>query len=374
LKVFGVNDCTASGCSEAGLNWFEHYYINLVTGDRSKGVRQSIKNAQTGENVFRKPFDYVGTKSFPHYETYARSFIYDISIPNCGFNGRVFVGQRQDGFNINLGQIFDLINFIPIPGLANLSITESDANNDLSVKAITSIALEVHSSCLLAGSVSNGVLSSWVATRRLLHIGDEHIPGKQVSRLANPLVNELLIGIDQKGYWNRRHVRYDADFFDFIAYPTMPEVINILFKDAVNTIIFKDSPLSNLAPQVFPRTDLLEIFYTGIPGLNSPANVLSCDQLRLNTSIPAVSAANQKNMGVLANDLAGFPNGRRPGDDIVDIALRALVGVLLVPSGAPLGTGPAPIGLVELTDGAPVDASYFDEVFPYLRTPIPGSA
>jgi hypothetical protein len=118
------------------------------------------------------------------------------------------------------------------------------------------------------------------------------------------------------------------------------------------------------APNLFPRADLVQVFLTGVPGLNADGSV--GEMLRLNTTIGPVAAAAQNPLGVLAGDLAGFPNGRRPGDDTVDIALRAVMGVLLPADVAPAGALP-------YTDGAYQDASMFRSTFPYLETPIPGS-
>ena len=108
------------------------------------------------------------------------------------------------------------------------------------------------------------------------------------------------------------------------------------------------------------------MFLTGVTGLNLPANVVGSEMLRLNTSIASAPAGNQNRLGVLAGDVAGYPNGRRPGDDVVDMALRVVMGILLDPADAPSGA-------LEFTDGAYVDATFFDTTFPYLRAPLPGS-
>jgi hypothetical protein len=118
------------------------------------------------------------------------------------------------------------------------------------------------------------------------------------------------------------------------------------------------------APTAFPRQDLLAVFVTGIPGLTENGGV--GEMLRLNVEIPPTAQVNQSRLGVLGMDLAGFPNGRRPGDDVVDITLRAAMGVLLPPQDAPDGQLP-------FTDGAFVDASMFDNAFPFLLDPISGS-
>ncbi|WP_334191129.1 DUF4331 family protein, partial [Noviherbaspirillum sp.] len=124
------------------------------------------------------------------------------------------------------------------------------------------------------------------------------------------------------------------------------------------------------APTNFPRNDLVTAFLTGVPSLNRPANVVASEMLRLNTNIPVT--ASQNRLGVIGGDNAGFPNGRRPGDDVVDIALRVVMGRLCTLN---LGCAPAdaPAGALDFTDGAYLDATFVNNTFPYLKSPIPGS-
>ncbi|MGH8336448.1 MAG: DUF4331 family protein, partial [Gammaproteobacteria bacterium] len=127
-----------------------------------------------------------------------------------------------------------------------------------------------------------------------------------------------------------------------------------------------------VAPTLFPRADLVATFLTGIKGLNQPPYVLPSEMLRLNTSIAPVAAASQNRLGVIGGDDAGYPNGRRPGDDVVDISLDVVMGRLITDGffGTP---SQAPSGALPFTDGALVDSSFFDNAFPYLKVPIPGS-
>jgi hypothetical protein len=161
--------------------------------------------------------------------------------------------------------------------------------------------------------------------------------------------------------------------------PSLPFLLDALFRRPVNDILGASIP--NLAPQNFPRLDLEAAFLTGFPGVNQLKSVTKAEMLRLNTKIAAKPAAQQSTFGVAGNDLAGFPNGRRPGDDVVDLALRVVMGRLCYPvpvNGTPTDLGlckttDAPVGNVAFTDGAPISAADFDETFPYLRTPIPGA-
>ncbi len=126
------------------------------------------------------------------------------------------------------------------------------------------------------------------------------------------------------------------------------------------------------APPNFPRNDLGAAFLHGVPGINQPANVVGSEMLRLNTTTLPTAPAAQKRLGVIGGDSAGFPNGRRPGDDVVDIALRVVMGRLCKLS---IGCvpGDAPSGDIDFTDGAFVDATFFNNTFPYLKTPLAGS-
>ena len=148
--------------------------------------------------------------------------------------------------------------------------------------------------------------------------------------------------------------------------PTLPALIDVLFRDAVNATLGTSIP--NLAPSNLPRLDLVTAFLTGFKGVNQQSTVTASEMVRLNTGIAATPAATQSTFGVAGGDLAGFPNGRRPGDDVVDLALRVVMGRLCHPltiGGDSVDLGlckpaDAPIGLAPLTDGAPVTAANFD--------------
>lgn len=364
LKVFGVN--TAG--DESGLNFFEWCRINTIFGDRTNGRRERVTLVDSDEIEFRKPFDYAGEKSFPDYETYARSFIHDINLPDCNRHGRFFVGQRKEPFFIRLGGIFDIINFVPID---SVGLTQSPAFNELADLNIDSFVLEIPTECLTNGGDGSGILSAHTAVRELHHNGDAHVPGKQVSRLGNPLVNELFVGLRDKGRFNRDEPKNDGQFLEYVQYPTLPFIVDLLFRDTVNSAF--GISLSNLAPTNLPRDDLVAAFLTGLSGVNQPPNVVAGDQLRLNTNIAPTARSNQNSLGVAAGDLAGFPNGRRPGDDAVDIALRAAMGVLCHLDLGLCTADQAPIGDQPLTDGAPISALDFDASFPFLTTPTPGA-
>jgi len=365
----------------ANLGFRESYSMTMVQGDRRRGQKSAITHASTGERTFTKPFDYVGEKTFGDsaaYEAYARQYVNPVNIPGCG-QGNVFVGQRKESFAVNLGETFDLVNYAPIEG----SIAQDTANDDLRNKNITTIALEVPASCLTSNgsSIIGGWTSASLHQVRILNrratFNKPEINGgawTQVSRLGSPLVNELVIGLKDKDRFSVTEPSDDGQFATYVTHPTLPALLDLLFREAVN------SPV-DIAPTNFPRNDLVAAFLTGFAGVNQPDGVVPSEMLRLNTAIPAVDASLQNNFGVAGDDLAGFPNGRRPGDDVVDVALRVVMGRLCHPvpvNGVDTDLGlctpqQATVGTVPFTDGAPISAADFDSVFPYLRTPIAGS-
>jgi hypothetical protein len=388
-----------TGPTSATQGELETYTLTLVTGDRRTGTRTPITNASGGATTFNKPIDNIGTKTIPNYATYANQFISSITIPNCSTPGRVFVGQRAEAFAVNLGPVFDLVNFVPIEGAsapgANDNggfpggIKQNRANDDLIGESnVTSLALEIPIACLTGQG--NGVIGAWTtASLPQASIKDPTPTFKaptleggafvQVSRLSAPLVNELVIGLPDKNTFNAAEPRGDAALADYVTNPTLPALLDALFRAPVNQTL--GTNIANLAPSNLPRNDLVAAFLTGIRGLNQQQTVTPSEMMRLNTGVAPTPRASQSTFGVAGNDLAGFPNGRRPGDDTVDIALRVVMGRLCHPvpiNGTPTALGlcnpsDAPVGTVAFTDGAPISAAELQNVFPYLNTPLPGA-
>jgi Domain of unknown function (DUF4331) len=397
--------------SDANLNVNETYSLNLVRGDRRKGSVQTVTKAAGGA-VFEKPVDYIGVKTLGDsaaYAAYAGKHIHSVKIPGCPAGkdaGRVFVGQRQEGFAVNLGPIFDLVNATAAQ-ITNPALINAFAGNSIQDKNVTSLAIEVHKDCLTAGA--EPVIGGWTTAslRQARVLSGNPAEGlqttekaggawTQVSRLGHPLVNEVVIGLKDKNKFNAAKPQSDGQFLDYVTHPTLPALLGLVLAGKPDA----------LAPTNVPRTDLATVFLTGITGVNKPANVKAAEMLRLNTAVAAVPFADQNRLGVagevlrvggLANlaqakDLAGFPNGRRPKDDVVDIALVAMLGGLCVingdndglklnsvpgvagvtsackPSSVPLG---ATAALVH--DGVDQAVVPFMAGFPYLNTPIAGS-
>jgi uncharacterized protein DUF4331 len=383
----------------ANLNREETYTLTIVRGERRSGTAQPITRAAGAANTFKKPVDNIGGKSIPQYDAYARDHVYDIAIPGCG-NGRAFVGQRKDSFVVNLPEIMDLVNFNPLG-------PETGEKDFLANKNITSLILEVPISCLTQSS-SQPIIGGWTTSSVGVgaanagaapcpagqpagprpadagslkwvpnstctgYVPDNHpdarsssappSPGTQVSRLGSPLVNEVVIGFKDKDLFNASVPTQDGALAVYVTNPTLPELLEILFP-------------SVKAPNNFPRNDLVAAFLTGIAGVNQPPGIVASEMLRLNTSIAPTAMGSQSRLGMLGGDNAGFPNGRRPGDDVVDIELRVAMGVLCHAFSGKFGctAADAPSGNLPFTDGVSVDSSFFDSTFPYLKAPLRGS-
>ncbi|HEY0650989.1 DUF4331 domain-containing protein [Phenylobacterium sp.] len=387
--------------NDTDLGEQESFTVTLVRGDRRTGTRAAVTNAAGGAPSFLKPLDNVGTKTIPDYRAYARQFVYVINIPGCSTPGRMFVGQRAEAFAVNLGPVFDLVNFVPVEGDSAPGakdgrgfpggITQSRDNDDLVGEFnITSLIVEAPIACLTGSG--NGVIGGWTTASlpqailrrptpsydRPDQVGGAYV---QVSRLSAPLVNEFFVGLKDKDKFSASEPRGDGQFADYVTNPTLPAILDSLFRAPVNQTL--KTNIANLAPGNFPRNDLVAAFLTGFSGVNQQSRVTPSEMIRLNTGINPTPVARQSPFGVAGDDLAGFPNGRRPGDDVVDLALRVAMGRLCYPvpvNGVQTDLAlcrptDAPVGNVPFTDGAPLDARdpILQPTFPYLGDPLPGA-
>jgi hypothetical protein len=372
-----VNIGPISANDTSNLNVLETYTVELVRGERRGKTVTDVTRAD-GQKTFTKPTDYIGTKTFSgpgNYGAYARSFIYDVKVPNCADQGRVFVGQRRESFAVNLGTIFDLVN---APAAVVAGGVDRDSRNlapsTIADKNVTTIALELPISCVKGkGDVIAGWTSASLRQVRIINPRASYeLPAfeggawTQVSRLSVPLANELVIGMPDKDLFNGSHPKDDAQFANYVTNPSLPELLEILFGSA-----------GVVAPNLFPRSDLVAAFLQGVKDVNESGS--TAETMRLNTAIPATPKGMQNSLGALncfvqgalkldnpGCDPAGFPNGRRPGDDVVDIELRVAMGYLL-----PLDV--APSGQLAFTDASLQEDAQFDNAFPYLTTPRPGA-
>jgi hypothetical protein len=387
LIVAGPLGTSGDNSTDPGDNRYETYTVNMITGT----TVTALMNA-SGSATFQKPVDNIGTKTIPNYAAYANNFIQTVSFGSCGM-GQIFVGQRREGFIIDLGEIFDLIDLNPLGG-------RNSTQNSLSGKNVTSIAMQVPVACLTkdgkgSATTADPVLGAWTTSylrqARVLNptpvsTNNAEVVGgawTQVSRLGHPLVNEVVIGLPDKDRFNDSQPKDDAQFATYVTNPTLPALVTALFPTVV-------TPAT-------PRTDLEAVFLTGLSlkatggttpiFSNNPTDygdtVAAADELRLNTSIPPVAVGAQSNLGLLACDTSGFPNGRRPGDDVIDITLTAAEGALTTANPNSLQTCSVASGTPTIVnanavvnDGAAADSTdsnYYLATFPYLAGPLPGA-
>ncbi|CAN5150251.1 DUF4331 domain-containing protein [soil metagenome] len=383
-----VQNGAISGVKDANLNLSESYTLDVVRGDRRTGTKTAATAAAGGAARFDKPVDNIGTKTIPDYAAYAAKHINTITLPGCAMPAKVFVGQRKDPFAVNLGTIFDLVNaplaVITDPKLINAALNTIDDKN------VTTLALEVHKSCLTAAGSTDPVVGGWttasVRQARLIsanpksgHKTSDFNGGAwvQVSRLGQPLINEVVIGLPDKDKFNGSSPKGDAQFATYVTNPTLP-----VFLEEVLAI-------PGTSPKNVGRGDLVTVFLTGIKGVNQPVGVVGSEMLRLNTAIAATPSAQQNRLGIVGNilaagtDNAGFPNGRRPKDDVVDIALVAMMGGLCMANGdantfgfgADCKPSNVPLGATAFKLHDAVDQAVVPLLssFPYLFTPLPGA-
>jgi hypothetical protein len=332
---------------------------------------------QLGSNLACPPCN-IGPLSTPNYAT----ALAQPAVHTLVDGSAVFAGQRAEGFCVDLGSIFDLGNLRPIQELnvfaKALGLSSMPGVNSTEFLNVHSIALQVDISKITAHK--RPVIGVWTtASRRRVGIRDGHGgdwtwsgPETQVSRLGNPLINEVVIPMGKKDFWNTQHPAHDKQFAQFYAQPELAGLIAEIY--APN---FPNLQAAVTAGTV--RADLEAILLTGIPAgviPSAPAftnftGAVQADLLRLNTSIPPATTKTLSPLGVIGGDLAGFPNGRRVFDDVVTVELRAIAGAtlpLVDPSFTPdAAVGDITDGLTDTSPGGP----YLTH-FPYLGVPYDG--
>jgi hypothetical protein len=346
----------------------------------------------------------IGPLSTPNYAALASAAIHSVSAGP--FSAQVFAGQRAEGFYVDLGALFDLGNLRGFAGdhagglAAGLMNGMPGVNSTADVNVHT-LALQIPVDQLTRSTPAGvgdpaAVIGVWTtASRQRVHVrgngqdgGDfESGPWTQVSRLGNPLTNELLIGIGDKDRWNAMPPTSDGGpFLQYFATPLLPQLLPTLYPGVFPNLLAYNNGTPNTRP------DIEAIFLTGIPAkvitpaptfTNFNGTGIKADMLRLNTAIAPASSPNS--LGLLGLDVAGFPNGRRVFDDVATIALRAVAGATLgfvVPSfsadGAAglvdfgLETGDTPTTGEPGTDLAAKGTEHYLSSFPYLGTPYSG--
>ena len=276
----------------------------------------------------------VGVLSTPDYE----AKLGHPAVHHLSDGIKVFAGQRAEEFYVDLGSIFDLGNLRPLEQFNVFAKAEGlksapgvNATNRLNVH---SIAIQVPISHLTrSGRPTIGVWTS-ASRQRARVAADESTdsfvsgPFTQVSRLGNPLFNEVLVPLGKKNYWNRQHPAHDKQFATYVAHPELAGLLPVLYPGAFPHLAALDKAGT-------PRADLEAILLTGIPsglikGFTNFTGTVEADMLRLNTSIPPTptSSKTYSILGLIGGDAAGFPNGRRIADDVVTIELRAIAGAV----------------------------------------------
>jgi hypothetical protein len=337
--TFLYNTGTVSTLDDPDLNVRQFYRLTRINGPRRTGTATELSGR------LPVPPPNIGPRSTPNYGAIGGG------VQQLAGNIRVFAGQRDEGFYVDLG-IFDLL------GVGSGQIEDSTAGFNVSTLAIQvpKSALSRSGGTPTSASDPNAVIGVWstasrFATRTLSPGAQTHSGALvQVSRLGNPLVNEAVIDLARKDAFNGIEPTSDAVALDRVTDPEVPKLLKLVFN--------VDSPPP-------PRNDLVTIFLTGISGLNQPANVRPAEMLRLNMAIPPASAPSR--LGGLGGDVAGFPNGRRPGDDVLDIVLQAAAGA------TPLTPTYLRSPNNQLGDGVDRNDMPYLTVFPYLGVPHAGN-
>jgi hypothetical protein len=329
------------GPGSEGLGLRQEYEVRISQGGRHFGRR----GTKIGDDLFAVPSN-VGPRTMPNYPALAAQGVYDL-----GDGIKVFAGQRQDPFYIDLGAVFDTLNFRRMVPLLSDAEDANDNLNPFGVDMLSgfnvhTIAIELPISMLtLDGKGADStqpVLGGYAYTSRPnvtirtgLHFGSRFV---QVQRLANPLINEVIIGTKDKDEWNSVPPQQEGQFLDYYLNPRLALALELIF----------GAPAAKNG-----RTDLVNALLK-----YSPTDPNYSELLRLNVGVPPQPLASQKRLTVLAGDTAGWPNGRRPRDDVTDVAVR-LVG------------GPTYIA-IKAGDGVNVDDAALTTAFPFLANPADG--
>jgi Domain of unknown function (DUF4331) len=362
-NTFLYNTGPINTLTDPDWNIRQTYTVTRVTpgkddddGDDDDDDRDA-KRTVLGRNLPSPPVN-IGPRSTPQYEALAAA---GISTLPGGI--KVFAGQRDDPFYVDLGSVFDLAGLRPFNTLHDIPLAAEPGVDGVGGFNGHAIVIQVPIEQLRGPQGQNtiGVYASALRQKVRVFRGDKitgHGPWVQVSRLAEPLINEAVIPVSRKDEWNASDPSDDEEFLRYYREPEVTRLENALY-DALD-----NANETN-------RDDLVAILLTGVPGLNFTGNT-KADLIRLNMSLPPSAPVGQGNrLGVLAGDLAGFPNGRRLEDDVVDIELRAfaegygpfLNGLLGLPNRSPNNL---------LGDGVDKNDRSFRVDFPYLGTPHQG--
>ncbi len=366
--TFLYNTGPISAIDSANWNRRQFYSVTRVEHERDERPRV------LADGLACPPCN-IGPSSTPGYESLAAQAVHSVAGGHT-----VFAGQRLEGFYVDLGAIFDLGDLRPLQNLHLASMVPPapgvDATHGFGVHAI---AIKVPISALTRdGSTpsnpmsQNAVMGVWAAAKRRRALvrepGSDYEAGPwvQVSRLGNPLFNEVIVPMGDKDRWNALPASDDQLFVKYVQHPELAGLLPVLYPGA----------FPHLAGLKAARADLVAILLTGlpagiVPGFQNFTGTTYADQLRLNVAIPPTASGKVSALGVVGGDLAGFPNGRRVFDDVVTIELRAIAG-LTYPLVNPSYTPDAAVNAI--TDGLGAGSTSYLSQFPYLGTPQSGFA
>src|SRR3989441_2298490 len=383
--TFLYNTGPIGSLTDNAWNMKQSYSVRKVEGSRREGDSDEI-----GSDVPTPPVN-IGPRSTPNYADLANA-----AISTLDDGSTVFAGQRNEAFYVDLGSIFDLGTLRPFQNLHLIPTPAAPGVDTTKGFSVHAIAIQVSKTMLTKSGSSptdplnkDSVVGIWAsASRRKATIlpgdGDDDDNGQfdedaspgiqtgpftQVSRLGMPLINEVIIPLGKKDVWNTVNPRFDSQFLQYYQTPELQKLLPILYPGV----------FPKLAGYGKPRADLVAILLTGIPsgivpGFQNFTGTTQADYLRINMAIPP-NTNNPNRLGLIAGDAAGFPNGRRVGDDVIDIEVRAIAGVtlpLVDPSFTPDGAAGLVGDGVDSNPVQPPNTSPFLSTFPYLPHPTPG--
>jgi len=400
-NTFLYNLGPVTSLNDPDLNIRQYYSVQVIRGNAPNTTTETITPATAAPGSpagfpFQTVPANIGPRSTPNYETNLVAPAITTA-PTTRGNATFFVGPRDEGFYVDLGSGFDLLGLRPFNAAHKIPLATAPGVDGTAGLNVSTIAMRVPITALTSTGAAptgptdpNGVISVYSASLRRAMIafaedrsGTVTFSGNfvQVSRLGNPLINELIIPLGMKDRFNASLPGADAQFLPFVLDPEPAKIIGYAgVPSAYDMYLTFDAPPP-------PRNDVATVFLTGIPGLNvqtntssnpsvsaftgQPANTVPQERLRLNLGIPATAgtasgAGTANRLGFLGGDNGGFPNGRRVGDDVVDIELRVLAGA--TPFTPAFNVSPNNI----LGDGVNTNDRPYLTTFPYLATPWAG--
>jgi len=358
-ESFLYNNGPITGLRDANWNRRQLYTVSKTTKAGTKVLASGLASPPCN----------IGPRSTPDYATLAGKAVH--SLPG---GGKVFAGQRADAFFVDLGSVFDLLTLRPLQSAHLIPMGSTAGVNALANSNVHSIALQLPITEVLGGravssvSSTRSVIGVWTtASRARARVFDTRLqeytnvgPWQQVSRLGNPLINEVVIPMGSKDRWNTQPPSKDKAFLKYYNRPEVAKLLPVLYPGA----------FPKLAAITADRADLAAILLTGIPsglipGFQNYTGATPADMLRLNLAVAPNNSPNK--LGLIGGDAAGFPNGRRIVDDVVAIELRAIAGAvygLIDPTFTPDTV------VSSISDGSSGPAPL--SAFPYLPTPHDG--